>query len=359
MLEAILILVLATGLFLAPQFAIRALARIPFYWAFNPGNTFNIIVTEEDESGSGSEGGGNIVDSRHAVGGARLNKNDPNYMNWEIIEGEEDPEHNTWLFWKLGVQPMGSIFYTTRVNIDRRLRFTREKEEDELHNVNKIRETRNVFYTGELTVVVKEADTADKLGVNFEIDFTFKRQFPVRSVLKLADSAAFLTSSVEKIVNSETVELPAEAYIGGKGTDATEGSRQHREDLVRAIKDNHEFKQEILDAIGFNITAVSLRDVSMTPAHRRLLEMKVEAEKLKEKKIIDAQGDREKMIIAAQGEKEAGILINDKDADRVERVIKPTAETERTTAVRWAEAYEKNSTVQTYAPGKDVIVGTK
>lgn len=348
MIESVLIVILAAILFVGPALIIRALARIPFYWLFTPANTFALVVTEEDKSGDGMSGGGNVVNVFHAVPGKILERNGPDQMKWEFVDGEgsEDPDHG-FLFRSLGVQSMGSIFYTTRVNLDRRLRFAREDKmgdkekaevravtKEELHAITKVNKTRNVFFTGELTVVIKEADTSDKLGLNFEIDFIFARRFPVRSVLRLADSAAFLTSMVERIVNNTTVSKPAEDYVGG--TDA----QANRQELIRLIESDHEFREKILDEIGLEITAVSLRDVSMLETQRKLLQKKVEAEK-----------EAEAKVIAAGGERDAQVARNTGDADRVTRVIIPAARDERTVAVRVAEAYENNETVTTFAPG--------
>src|SRR3990167_9270469 len=133
----ILTLVIAATLFIGSGFAIRALARIPFYWVFTPANTFCLVVSDEDESGDGMTGVGNLVNVLHAVPGKRLNKNALDTMEWQFEDGE-DPEHDRFSFRKLGVQSMGNIFYTTRFNVDKRMRFAREKklkEEEEKGNL--------------------------------------------------------------------------------------------------------------------------------------------------------------------------------------------------------------------------------
>jgi hypothetical protein len=273
-------------------------------------------------------------------------------MNWRFRKGE-DPEHDNLIFRKLGVQSMGNIFFKTRMNVDRRMRFAREGEEikkdmkgearavtkEVPHAVTKVNRTQHVFYSGELTVVIKEADTADKLGLDFEIDFVFERVFPVRSVLRLADSAAFLTSMVEKIVNNRTATKPAEAYIGGKAVE------KNRQQLIHDIESDRIFSEKILNELGLDITAVSLRDVSMLPEQRRLLELAVRAEK---------EGDAR--VTAADRDMQAQMKRNSADADRIGRVVKPAAENNRTVRVREAEAYERNTTVTTYAPGASKMV---
>lgn len=341
MLEIILILAIAALLFVAPAVLIRWLARNEIFWIFTPANTFAIIVTHEDATGDGMSGAGNVVGALHGVDGKRLVKDDSDHLNWYFRLDEEDPDHQKFLFRTLGVQSMGNIFWKPRLNIDRRLRFAREedKPKEELHTVTKVRPTKNVFYTGELSVVIKEADTLDKIGINFEIDFIFARKFPIRSVLRIADASAFLTSLVENIVNNMTSTREAEHYIGGPDV------ADNRRELVEEIEANDVFKTTIERELGLEITKVSLRDVTMEPKHRALLELRVTAEKKKEAEIIDADKEKQKQI-----------LKNDADADRIERVIKPAAQDDRTVAVRNAEAYENNKTVTTYAPGTSTMV---
>ncbi|MDP2642173.1 MAG: hypothetical protein Q8P21_02695, partial [bacterium] len=287
------------------------------------------------------------VDVLHAVPGKILDKRNPDQMKWEFKIGE-DTNHG-FLFRTLGVQSMGSIFYTTRVNLERRPRFAREEKvkdteavevrettKEELHVVTKVIKTRNVMYTGELAVEIKAADTADRLGLNFQIDFIFARRFPVRSVLRLADSAAFLISMVEKIVNNTTVSKPAEAYIGGPD------AQRNRRRLIEIIEKDRELSRKILKEIGLDITAVSLRDVSMPEGQQELLQKRIEAEKTAEASVITAKGERDAQIARNAG-----------DADRVRRVIVPAAQNERTVAVRQAEGYEKNKTVTTLVIGSN------
>ena len=351
--QFILTIIVAGALFLGPALIIRALARKekPFYWTFNGANTFSIVVTNDDESGDGMTGSGNIVNLLHAIPGKRIDRRSPDNMKWKFVDSnEEDPDHG-FLYRTLGVQSMGNIFYTTRVNLDRRVRYAREEKvnvkdaeirtstKEELHNVTKVNKSRSIFYTGELTVEIKEADTADKLGLNFEIDLIFARRFPIRSVLRLADSAAFLTSLVETIVNNTTVAKPADEYIGGKD------AQKNRRKLINDIEGDPDFRKKILDEIGLEITAVSLRDVSMLPDQRRLLQLKISAEKAAEAKVIEEKGDRDAQLARNEG-----------DADRVTRVIIPAAQDGYTVAVRGYEAYERNNVVTTYAPGTEKML---
>jgi regulator of protease activity HflC (stomatin/prohibitin superfamily) len=365
---AVLTIVLALGLFLAPPFFIRALARRDKYWIFTPANTFALIVTNEDETGDGMSGGGDVRDVLHGVPGHRLDKSAANPMDWRFVPGA-DPNHDSVLFQKLGVQSMGNIFWKPRVNIDRRLRFSTEEDSgkksntdpkekkspadsqaEELRTVTKTKKTKNVFFTGELTVKIDQSDTSDKLGLNFEIDFAFAREFPVRSVLKLADSAAFLTSLVANIVNNETSAHPAAWFYGGEDTD------EHREALAEMIANNPTFADNIEREIGLDITQVSIRDIDMTPEHKRLMEAQVEAEKESRAQMIRVRNEAAQVLVMARARNKEQILVNDADADRVVRVIRPIAESELMVRVREADAYEKNETVTTYAPGAKPMI---
>jgi hypothetical protein len=346
--KILLSLLLGTGIFYTPGLTIRALARIPLYWTFVPAHTFVIVVTEEDNSGSGMKGSGNAVDVLHSIAGHYIDKSASDLMDWEVKKGV-DPEHDTFLFRRFGVQSMGSVYHTLRYNTDKRLRYAREGPvgpdgkpqvvvSEHLHTVTKAYHTHAVYYQGELTVSIKEADTSDKLGVNFEIDFTFERQFPYRSVLRLADSAAFVTSLVEQIVNNHTVTLKAEAYIGGKGTKA------NREKLVKAIMNNSRLKKRILTETGINVREVSLRLVTMTEGHRKLIEQKTVAEQNMKAAIIDSKKE-----LAVENNRTAW------KKKRVEEVEKPqTANARSLEEVRWNGVKESHLTVYVEGGGKVV-----
>jgi hypothetical protein len=357
----VLAAILAPLIYYAPFIAIRALARRYFYWTFTPANTFSVIVTEQSKSGDSASLSGNIVDLLHGISGKCVDpKSDLDPMNWRVVDNP-DPRHETLIYKHMGVQSMGSVFHKPRINIDKRARFAREGDikevketgegrlvtTEQLQTVTKVYKTRHVFYTGELTVSIKEADTADKLGLDFEIDFAFAREYPVRSVLKLADSSAFLTSLVEKMVNQRTVSLPAAAYIGGEKSakDDEKGTEWHREELAKFIEKDPSFSDKILEIIGINILSVSIRSVTMSERHRKLLELEVEARK-------KAEAD----LITAENNKRIKILENDADADHIERVVIPAAKNKETVAVRMAEAYERNKTVTVYAPGKEAML---
>lgn len=362
--EILLIFVVAAILFaiftIVPAVILRWLARIPFYWTFTPENTFSIPVADEDDSGDGSKGGGSVRGFLHGISGRVLDRNDTtDVMEWELQKGDE-PGHNTLLFRNLGIQSLGNIFWSLRLNTDERLRFTREKTgkvktgsegdesrettDGEMHVVDKSNKTKHVFFSGELTVVIKEADTLDGLGIHFEIDFVFERQFPVKSVLRLANSAAFLTSMVERIVNEHTVNLPAEAYVGGIDIEAGAENRyniqEERQRLAAAIESNADFSAKVLEEIGLNITAANIREVTMEENERKLLKQRVEARKAAEAKVITAKGDRD-----------AQKALNEGVAHRLETVIKPSAETPEIAlnfrTDREASAYENNETLTT------------
>jgi regulator of protease activity HflC (stomatin/prohibitin superfamily) len=358
----LLFLVIAGLLYVTSWFVLRRMARVPLRVTFTPANTICLIVTEEDNSGDGTKGGGNLVNALHAVPGKTLNKTDPDPMKW-IFEDGLDPEHDNYLFKKLGIQDMGGWFYTTRMNVDRRLRFGWEdtpaagdpgQPVEELRTVTKNKKTKHVFYSGELTVRVKNADTADKLGLDMEIDFAFARKYPVRSVLQLADATAFLTSRVHSFVNMHTASQPAEYYYGGDDVG------EHREELAQAINEDDVLEKQIEDELGLEITMVSIRDVDMQPHHRDLMEKEITARKTAAANLITAQGDADQEVARAKGRNEAGRLDNDVLAHRINTVIKPAAETPETLAAFRtdveATAYKENEKVTTFAPGSNTMI---
>lgn len=362
--EILLFIVLAGAfsalLYYGPGLLIRALARREFRWIFTPANTFTPIASDEDGSGDGMKGGGHIVTALHGITGCTLVKESPDPMYWEVVEDRPDPDHEKLLFKLYGIQSMGSFFWHPRVNVDKRLRFGHKKDEGKPEDVSKDILTKNVFYTGEMTVIIEEADTADKLGVNFEIDFAFKRRFPIRSVLRLADSSAFVTSLVEKAVNNRTVELPAEAYVGGEETETAKGTRENREKLIEDLEGDKELSKKILDIVGFDITSVSLRSVSMTPEHRRLLELKTKAEREGEAKVIEATRQRDARIKLAEAKEREEMVDVNVAKSYFEDVLTPASENERLAELvaldRRSTAYENNTTVTTFAPGADKML---
>ncbi len=348
------ILLIATLLSFSLRAGVRALARIPFRWTFNPANTFAIVVTEDNKDSEGTKGSGNIVDLLHAIPGRVLDRRSSNHMNWCLKKGIE-PDHQNFLYRKLGVQDMGSVFYTLRTNVDKRLRYARKEPKagehtEELHTVTKTSDTRHVFFTGEMTVKIIESDTKDRIGLDFEIDFIFERKFPVRSILRVADAPAFLTSLVENIVNNKTTTKPVTAYYGGKYTE------KHRKELALEIDENEALKKKVLDEIGLDITAVSIRNVTVDAKYKDLLAKKLQAEKDAEAETIKVDAAAKNKITTADAEMQAKMKINTADEDRVRRVIKPLAENDRTVAVRVAEAYEHNETVTTFAPGAGIML---
>jgi len=355
-------LLITLGIFIGLPFLIRELARIPFRWIFVPANTFVLIVTE-DEGADTNQSGGNVVDVLHSIPGRKLVKRDDSGklsgelepMDWRFEKCESDPTHKNFLFERLGIQDMGSIFYKPRTNSVKLLRYARKIEEDDYQTIAKGGETRFVFHSGHMTVSIRESDTKDKLGLDMEIDLIFERESPVRSILRLPDANAFLSSMIEEIVNNRTGSDNAEAYIGG-----TDSAKKKRE-LAKAIEKSKVFKITVFEQIGLVITSVNLRSVSMGEKHRKLLELEVEAEKNASAALIRATNEAEQEIKRAEGRKVAKILTNDADADHITRVILPTAVDELTVRVREAEAYENNQVVTTSVRGGNtgLLIGGK
>jgi hypothetical protein len=360
-LAAIVAIVVGAGIYLGPSYIIRGLARIPFRWTFNPANTLCLVVTEEssaiDEDTTSSapdneKKKGNVVEILHAVPGKKLDRTDADFMNWRFIPGV-DSKHRGFFYQRLGVQDMGSIFYTLRWNVDKRLRFAREKGKpvEDLHAVTKVDKTRHVYFTGEMTVKIIGSDTSDRLGLIFEIDFIFERTFPARSILRLADSPAFLASMVEGIVNNETTTKPAVAYYGDGG----EATKENRVALAKLIKENPDFETKVLEELGLDITSVVIRIVDMNPEDKAQLKKVALAKEQAAANMIGVRQQAAATLVAARAKRGEGKMANDVVADRFTRILKPAAENERTVAVftsdREAAAYENNPHITTWAPG--------
>ncbi len=325
-------------LFISSGFGIKLLGKIPFYWIEISGQAFAIIVTGDQKEGEMTKGGGNVVNLLHAIPGHFVDKTSANEMDWEIKKGDE-PEHHTLAYRRLGVQKMGSIYYTVRSNVDRRLRFTRKSGQDSYQVQPSDDTIKFVPFSGELSVVIEESDTADGLAIDLEFDFIFERVFPIRSVLRLADSPAFLTSMIEQLVNNATSVRPSMDYLGGP--ESGKLKQQLADDAEKVIAD------PALKEIGLRITKGTLRSVTMRPEYRSILQQQVEAEKAAAAALIKAENDRK-----------IRMMQNDTDADRVERVTIPSSTNPLRVAARFAEALEKNEhlTSITYAPGKDSFV---
>ena len=350
----LLTVILSTGIFVTPGFVLKALARVPFKWTNNPANTFAIIVSERGKSADEPVGG--FINALHGVSGMRLNKTDINPQKW-FFEPGEDPDHDTFLYSWLRIQDMGSIHYARRINVDRRKRFGTKAGDNvvELHEFNQEKQRQHVFYEGELTFVILEADTKDGLGINLKLEIKFARKFPVRSVLAMADPAAFLASLVEKIVNLETPKHNSLDYLGGDNTEA------YRQALSDRIQSDARFKQQVEDAIGFEITSVSIREVTMRDDLRELQELAIKAEKKGAAEVITAQQDllkaqQEKLARFARAEakeREDMVPIN-VEASYFERVIKPAGENELVAAILMKtgenHAYRDNAHVTDFHP---------
>src|SRR5260221_14435130 len=99
----------------------------------------------------------------HAIPGRTVVARAADPMKWYFKSGT-DPDHETYLYRRLGVQDMGSIFYKLRLDVDKRERYARdsEKPQEGMKTTTKIRETEHVFFTGEQEITVKQADTKNR-----------------------------------------------------------------------------------------------------------------------------------------------------------------------------------------------------
>ncbi len=347
MIEIGLIVAITTVLYLGAPFGIRALARIPFRWAFIAAGTFGLVVTEDDGEEDGSSGAGNLVGILHAIPGKVLVKASHNIMDWELVDGP-DPDHSNDQFKVWGVQDMGSIFYDLRTCVDKHLRFA--QDDGKLEAKPKKNKTKNVYFSGDMAVKIAEADTSDGYGFDLEMDLIFERTFPARSILRLADAPAFLSSLVESDVNQHTVGKPVTDFYSGKA--ATKNRARLANDIFR----NPDFKEGVRDQLGLTITKVSIRVVKVSDAVKKSLTAKEDAAntaKAEKEKVRQQAENTEKMGKAEAAARKAGVEV---DAWQVQNVLLPLARDGNTVAVAMADALIKNKTITVWAPGQDKMV---
>ena len=314
-------LIIATLFFIGLAIAIRVLATFNLLWTFVPANTFAFVTGKGNESGSIENGGGGIVDIIHNVPGKRLVKTSPDKMKWKFVDGVE---RRSILFLFLDVIWIGP-FRTLRTNKIHRFRFGKKSDEevDEDHLMSGDLVTKYVPFSGEQAVSIKKAETKSIFGLDIIFNVIQEKTLPLKSVIRLADSSAFLSSMIkEKVIGITGTESP-EYFL--KGPEA------NKKKLVKAAE---KVSKAAFEELGTTMTEVTIAALDPDEKNRELFE-------LDERRKREGQADLTKATFAAKAKKKD----NDADADRVERVIKPSAENDRTVKVAQAEAYRYNTTV--------------
>lgn len=334
---------LTSIIFIGIAVLLRSIAsgKNPTVVAFVPANMHACVTTKDNEVTDATKGGGNITDVVHSIPGRRLNKSSSDQMNWKY---EDDKEPRGILYRLLGIQVIGFFRYL-RLNDVRTFRWGRKDGEKEYHMQSKSQQTRYVFFSGQHDVEVRGVETISILKVNLRFNVIYEETYPVRVRLRTADPYAVLTMMVNKL----TINM-----LGGKDPKKLISDQTLQDDLAKAIEDN--VKKTVEAELGITIKKVTLADIDFDEETKELLEKKTKAELEAEAQLIVAKNEAEMTRTRALGEKDAQMSINEGDADRVEKVIKPAAENELTVRVREAEAYERNQKVTVFAPGARTMV---
>ncbi|MBI2673720.1 MAG: hypothetical protein HYX23_00345 [Candidatus Zambryskibacteria bacterium] len=310
---------------------LRAIAsrENPTIVTFVPAQMHALVTTKSNKETDVTKGGGNIVDAIHAVPGRILDKSPMDPMNWYYKLGRES---RGILYYLLGIQFIG-IFRYLRLNDVRTFRFGRKDEESAYRLQAKSDQTRYVFFSGQHDIQIEGVETTGILKINLLFNLIYEEIFPVRVRLRTADPYAVLTMMVTRLVISK---------VGGTDPKLLIAEETRQRELADAIQ---EIDLIVEEQLGIRIIKVTLADVAFDAETQKFLELETRTRLQNEAAVAVATKDRTVQILA-----------NDAAADRVERVIRPTAENDRTVAVRVAEAYENNKVVTTYAPGASAML---
>jgi hypothetical protein len=310
-------------------------------WGFIPANTFALItprgnndphVTKEEVTSA------DIVDVLHAVPGKRLDKTSKNSMEWTFVDGQEERGLIGWILFKtLGIQWIG-LYRTRRTNLVKEFVFGRDENQSSYIVAPKDKTSKDVFFSGSQAVIVPRVEMADALGLTIAFITILERTQPVKSVMRVADSNANLSAKARKKVLRNAGTVTAQDFIGGPN------SAQHKEKLEIEIRDLSSkdvgIIPEALQELGLTITSADLEDVDYDATTKALLQQKTAARIAGEAKVIEALADRDAKFARIEAE-----------TAEVNKVILPQARTAGAARIREAMAYEKNSTVRTFAPG--------
>lgn len=323
-------LILALAITLGLLLFIRFLGRHNILWSIVPANTFAFVSYTSEKSGSMTKGGGPVVDIIHAVPGKRINKNSSNLQEWFFEDGEES---RGLLFGMLGVSWIG-FFRTLRVNDIKGFRYTRNEDEKQYRVLDKDEISMFVPFSGEQAVEIKDAETKSIFSVDLVFNIIQEKIYPLRAELRVADSNAVLTTMIHERIIMVTSKHEPE--------DLLSSDSKYKRSLTKAAE---KAEKEALKEIGTHITEVTLISVAVSEEHRILFELKERNEREGDAAIVRADKEAMETVKRAEGQKKAKILANDADADQVDRVVKPSAENDRTVAVVQALAYRDNKHV--------------
>lgn len=331
-------LILTILIFIGVAILLRWIANRenPTVFAFVPAQMHALVVTKSSKVTDATKGGGNVSNVVHSIPGKRLNKSSLDPMDW-YYENEKEPRGI--LYRLLGIQFIGFFRYL-RLNDIKTFRWGRAEGETAYHMQAKSSPTRYGFFSGQHDIFLEHIETVSILRVNLLMNVIYEEVYPVRVRLRVADPFAVLTMMVTKLAIGILGKTDPKKFID---------SAEEQEQLMKAIE---EISKTTEEQFGVRIKKASLADVSFDEETAKLLERKARASIEAEANLITATNLAEQEIAKAKGDKEARILRNEGDAHRVEHVIKPLAENDRTVQVAGFDAYRDNETVTTLVLGQ-------
>ncbi len=296
-----------------------------------------LVVSGNSEEGDDSQvSGGGVVDILHSTPGKKLNKTNQNPFEWKFEDGEED---RGLLHFLLGVQWIGPT-RSLRVNHVYDVCFRREPEKRSYQISEKDYQTKFIRFSREQAVEEYEAKTIGTYKLDVRFNLLYAMLQPVKALLGVQDLNTVLTSMVKEAVNNTTSAQQPEYFL--------QGEVAHKLELVTAVAS---IRTAVLENIGIDITVVNLFGLDVDEKTRQLLELEETTNRENAAAISRAKRAQLETIIAAEGKKQAQLMDNEAQADRVEKVIRPLGDIPSAVPLRWAEAYEKNTTVTTLMIG--------
>lgn len=339
------------------------------WWAFVPPRCLAGVVGKQnqieksDVGGTIERGGGEILDLLHSVPGKVRNKTSDNSYDWSLEDGNED-----WGFWQwytggahfLGpkkelmvwaIHELRYVLKTIQVKNEQG-----EMEDKEVYGTDaRHYETLFPYHSSALDVRVNEVNVKDLFTINFHLNLYQERKFPFRA-LKVDDPNARVSLAAEARVIDSAGDYTPEQILEGKET--------IKLDIAKSV-DAMSSATEV--EVGMTTSRAIMYHLDVNAAERAALKLKKDAELknavrvqnantdkkvgiIEEKKkaaiqIIQAETDKKTKVTQARADKKVGILRNDVEADRTERVTLKIAREPNGPAVRAAEAYENNETV--------------
>jgi hypothetical protein len=347
-------IILATLVFVGYVLLLLWLAswKNPRFVVIAPENTTAIVIKKPNTLSLAPDGtvagvnndGGGVTNVIHGIGGKMLNKSDSDPQNWKMVKGKE----KRGLFFHLFDIQFIWFFRYLRINDVRTFRWGRKDNQDTYRMMAKSDLTRFAFFTGQHDILQEHVETKAVIKFNLRLNITWEETYPVRARLKQADAYAQMTIMVnDHVVNKIGAVDPKEFIAGGTASDKAKETL--KKDLTRSIID--EARQPIEDVTGITIITVSLPDFDFDAETRVLLEAATKATLTSEAGIITAENEAKQAVARAKGDRDARILRNEGDAHRVENVIKPLAQDERTVQVAGYDAYRDNETMTTLVVG--------